>query len=89
MELAIELTTNMNFEAVRILVENYTADQLTEAEHELIRGEEPSIAVKGNDASEKLTHLLAAVYVLEQMKYQGTEFSTALRQYVLQVRESI
>lgn len=79
----------MNAEAVRILVENYTADQLTEAEQELIRGEEPSIVVKGDDAGEKLTHLLAAVHVLEQMKFEGVEFSTALSQYILQVRESI
>ncbi|MEM9673095.1 MAG: hypothetical protein ACFB15_12535 [Cyclobacteriaceae bacterium] len=78
----------MNSEAVRILVENYTVDQLTEVEQEIIRGEEPSISVKGEDASEKLTHLLAAVNVLEQMKSEGTEFSAALRQYVLQVRES-
>lgn len=79
----------MNAEAVRILVENYTADQLTEAEQEIIRGEEPSIAVKGDDASEKLTHLLAAVFVLEKMKFEDIDFVPALRQYVLQVRESI
>lgn len=79
----------MNSEAVKVLVENYTIDQLTEAEYELIRGEDPSIAVKGSDASEKLTHLLAAVHILEQMKSEGTEFSTAFRQYILQVRESI
>ena len=89
MKLAIESTKVMNSEAVSILVENYTVDQLTEAEHEIIRGEEPSISVKGSDASEKLTHLLAAVYVLDQMKSERVEFYAAFRQYNLQVRESI
>ncbi|WKN44644.1 DUF6952 family protein [Tunicatimonas pelagia] len=74
---------------VRKLVENYTIDQLVEAEQALVEGEELSFEVEGQDAGEKLTYLLAAVYVLERVKQEGIEFHDAFQQYTLQVRESI
>ncbi len=74
---------------VKKLVENYTIDQLVEAEQALVEGEELALEVEGQDASEKLTYLLAAVYILEQVKLEGAEFYDAFRQYTLQVRESI
>ncbi|MEM6844290.1 MAG: hypothetical protein AAF944_08335 [Bacteroidota bacterium] len=77
----------MKVDSVRHLVENYTVDQLVEAEKALVNGKELSFEVAGEDAGEKLTNLLAAVYILEQLKSRTLEFSEAFRQYILQVRE--
>jgi len=79
----------MNRNTVKQLVENYTIDQLVEAEQALVTGKELTFEVEGRDASEKLTHLLAAAYVLERVKFDGVEFNNAFQQYTLQVRESI
>ena len=78
----------MKVDAVRNLVENYTIDQLVEAEKALVNGEDLSFRVVGEDASEKLTYLLAAVYILERLKAGTLEFAEAFRQYTLQVRET-
>ncbi|MEQ9442443.1 MAG: hypothetical protein RIG62_25620 [Cyclobacteriaceae bacterium] len=78
----------MKIPAVRKLVENYTIDQLTEAEQALVKAQELPITVEGSDESERLTHLLAAVFVLEKMKTEHVEFREALRDYSRRVRES-
>lgn len=79
----------MDADAIRMLVENFTINQLVEAEQAIVSGLEPTIDVAGNDAGEKLTNLLAATYVLEKMKAENIDLAPALRQYHYQVRESI
>nr|WKN35124.1 hypothetical protein K4G66_22365 [Tunicatimonas sp. TK19036] len=79
----------MKAPAVRKLVENYTIDQLTEAEHALVQDRDLPFMVEGRDESEKLTHLLAAAYILERMKTENLEFRDAFREYSQRVRESI
>jgi hypothetical protein len=45
--------------------------------------------VEGSDEGEKLTHILAAIWILEQMESTRVDFKTALREYTQKVRESI
>jgi hypothetical protein len=79
----------MKIPAIRNLVENYTLIQLQEAENALIEGAEISIMVEGNDEGEQLTHIIAAAWILEQMKAKEQDFKEALRAYTQKVRESI
>lgn len=79
----------MKTSAIKKLVENYTMEQLAEAERAIVTDQDLPIMVDGCDESEKFTHLLAAVYVLERMKTERLEFREALKAYSRQVRESI
>lgn len=79
----------MKIPVVKNLVENYTMDSLREAEDALIDEKPLPFEVEGDDEGEKLTHILAAIFVLERMKNEGIEFKSALRDYTRMVRESI
>lgn len=79
----------MKIPVVKKLVENYTMDALREAEDALIDEEPLPFEVKGDDEGEKLTHILAAIFILERMKSENIEFKAALREYTRIVRESI
>lgn len=79
----------MKIPVVKNLVENYTMDALREAEDALIEEEPLPFEVEGDDEGEKLTHILAAIFILERMKSEGIEFKAALREYTRIVRESI
>lgn len=79
----------MKIPVVKNLVENHTMDALREAEDALIEEEPLPFEVGGDDEGEKLTHILAAIFILERMKSEGIEFKAALREYTRIVRESI
>lgn len=79
----------MKIPVVKNLVENYTLDSLREAEDALIEEKPLPFDVKGDDEGEKLTHILAAIFILDRMKSEGVEFKDALRDYTRMVRESI
>lgn len=79
----------MKIPVVKKLVENHTIDQLREAEDALIEEQALPFEVGGDDEGEKLTHILAAIFVLERMMHEGVDFKTALRSYTRMVRESI
>jgi hypothetical protein len=79
----------MKIPVVKKLVENYTMDSLREAEDALIDEQSLPFEVEGDDEGEKLTHILAAIFILERMKSEGVEFKSALRDYTRMVRESI
>ena len=74
---------------VKKLVENYTQEQLVQAEEAVLREQPLPIAVEGNDDSERLSYLLAAIFILDKIKQEKMEFKTALRSYTERVRESI
>jgi phage repressor protein C with HTH and peptisase S24 domain len=59
------------------------------AEEALYAEETLSIEVEGDDEGEKLTHVLAAIFILEKMSAEGMDYKTALRAYTSRVRESI
>jgi hypothetical protein len=77
----------MNVSTIKWLVENQSMDKLLEAEKALIEDLPLPIDIEGMDASQKLTHALAAVWIKEYMTGQGVDFQQALLQYVKQVRE--
>ena len=80
----------MKIPAIKKLVENASLDELIAAEEEIIDRECCTVLeVEGEDVGEQLTHILAAVYIKDQMKNEGLDFKTALREYTKKVRESI
>lgn len=79
----------MKIPAIKKLVENYSFAELQKAENDLIEGDMVQIEVEGNDEGEQLTHIIAAIWILEEMKAKGADFKDALREYTKKVRESI
>lgn len=79
----------MKIPVIKSLVENYSLSQLAEAEEAIMNETEPTFEVLGDDEGEKLTHVLAAIFIHETMDTQGLDFPTALREYTKKVRTSI
>lgn len=79
----------MKVPAIKKLCETYTPEQLREAEDQLLNEQPLSIEVEGSDEGEQLTHVLAAIWCLEDMKENGTQLPQAIRNYTVKVRNSI
>ena len=79
----------MKIPAIKHLVENYTLEDLIAAEAAIIEEQRPQIEVIGDDEGEQLTHVLAAVWILNHMQDEESDFKTALREYTKKVRVSI
>ncbi len=79
----------MKIPAIKRLVENQSLQDLLEAEEALLDERQPSFEVEGADDGEQLTHVFAAIWILNHMKDHGAEFTTALREYTKKVRVSI
>ncbi len=80
----------MKIPVIKNLVENASIDQLMAVEEEIVERECCTlIEVGGDDVGEQLTHVLAAIYIKDQMDKEGKDFKTALREYTKKVRESI
>lgn len=80
----------MKIPAIKKLVENASMDDLIAVQEEIIDRECCTLLeVEGEDVGEQLTHVIAAIYIKDQMEKEGKEFKTALREYTQKVRESI
>jgi hypothetical protein len=79
----------MKIPAVKQLVETYPVEVLRKAEDDLVEERALEIEVIGEDEGEKLTHIYAAIFILDKMQQDGLDFKTALREYTKKVRESI
>ncbi|WP_242926219.1 DUF6952 family protein [Pontibacter vulgaris] len=79
----------MKIPAIKQLVENYTLEDLVAAEAAIIEEQQLAIEVAGDDEGEQLTHVLAAVWILNHMQDEESDFKTALREYTKKVRVSI
>lgn len=79
----------MKVPAIKQLVERYTVEDLIAAEEALIEEQPLAIEVIGDDEGEQLTHILAAIFILNDMKDSGDEFRQSLRKYTQKVRNSI
>lgn len=79
----------MKIPEVKRLVETYTLAQLQAAEEALAEEQKPEIEIEGSDEGEKLTHAYAAIWILQKMDKEGTDFKTALREFTGKVRKSI
>lgn len=79
----------MKIPAIKKLVENHTLKELLEAEEALLEEQKPAMEVEGEDEGEQLTHIFAAIWILNKMTDDNVEFKVALREYTKRVRESI
>ena len=78
----------MKIPAIKKAVENYTVQQLQAAEAALLEEQPLPVEIEGVDDGEKLTHILAAIFVKEEME-KGVDLMTAVRAYSQRVRNSI
>lgn len=79
----------MKIPVIKKIVEKYTLEELVAAEAAILEEQTPTIEIEGDDEGEKLTHVLAAVWVKGEMDTNGTEAMTAIRAYAQRVRNSI
>ena len=79
----------MQIPEIKKLVQNLSLEQLKQAEQDLLAEKPLQIAVPGVDEGEQLTHIFAAIFILEQMEDKKMDFKTALRAYTQKVRTSI
>lgn len=79
----------MKVPAIKRLVETQPLEKLKKAEQALVNERPLPIEVEGEDEGEKLTHIFAAIWILQKMKSEKVEFKIALREYSKKVRESI
>lgn len=79
----------MKIPAIKKAVENYSIDQLKVAEEALYNEEALPIEIEGSDEGEQLTHIIAGIWIKQEMEKQGLEFKDALRAYTQRVRNSI
>ena len=79
----------MQLAVIKHLSETYSLELLKKAEEALYEEQSPEIIVEGKDEGERLTHVLAAINILEDMATNGVDHRTALRNYTQMVRNSI
>lgn len=79
----------MKIPAIKKAVETHSLDALKQAEQALYEELPLSIEIDGDDEGEKLTHILAAIAILEDMQQNGKDFKDSLRAYTQRVRNSI
>lgn len=73
--------------AIRELVESASLADLRAAEQALLNGSEVSLEIEGKDASEQLTHVLAAIFIHEEL-LRGSDMASAMRKFANRVRSS-
>jgi hypothetical protein len=78
----------MQLPVIKSLAETYTLQQLQAAENALYEEQKPEILIEGKDEGEQLTHVLAAIAILEEVA-KGVELRMAIRNYTQRVRNSI
>ena len=79
----------MKLPVIKSIIDQFTLDELRLAENHLMEGETPAIAIPGDDEGEQLTHILAAIWIKEEMEKTSCDAATALRAYTSRVRQSI
>lgn len=79
----------MQIPVIKQLVETHSIEVLRAAEDAIINEQKPAIEIQGKDEGEQLTHVLAAIEILNDMEKGSIDFRTALRNYTQRVRNSI
>ncbi len=79
----------MKIPSIKKLVEAHTLEELKLAEDAIYEEKHLPFDVEGSDEGEQLTHILAAAFIINEMKEKGLEFTPALRRYTERVRNSI
>tara|TARA_B100000780_G_scaffold253114_1_gene200572 strand:+ start:958 stop:1200 length:243 start_codon:yes stop_codon:yes gene_type:complete len=79
----------MQVPVIKKLVAEYSVEQLSKAEEALLEEQTPEIEVEGNDEGEQLTHVMAAIWVINHMEKENIPVGKAVRDYTVKVRNSI
>jgi hypothetical protein len=79
----------MKIPVVKKLVNDFSIEQLEAAEKAIFEEINPEIEVEGEDEGEKLTHVMAALWIKNEMKSSDLPLNKAIRDYTLKVRKSI
>ena len=79
----------MKLTVVKEIVGKYNVEELSKAENDLLEEKELSIHIDGDDEGEQLTHIIAAIWILNEMKEKNIPLPKALRSYTQRVRNSI
>jgi hypothetical protein len=79
----------MKLPVIKQLVEDESLDTLRACETALYEEQPTPTTVEGHDEGEKLTHVLAAIWIKEQMVAKGITYQAASREYSKRVRTSI
>ena len=80
---------NMKLSVIKELAEKYSLEDLILAEDALSEERNLPFLVPGDDEGEKLTHILGARWIKEEMQRTACSLPEALRSYASRVRESI
>lgn len=79
----------MKIPEIKRLAETYSLNDLKQAEQDLLEERDLKIQVEGADEGEKLTHILASIWIKEDMEKNGCDVRASLRNYSVKVRTSI
>jgi len=79
----------VNLTAIIELVERYNNHELQQAEADLVEDRPTTILIQGADQGEQLTHVLAALWVVQYIKESDCSVPDAVRAYAYRVRNSI
>jgi hypothetical protein len=79
----------MQIPVIKSLVEKYSLQQLQAAEEALMEEKAPAIEIEGEDEGEQLTHIIAAIWVINEMEKEDIPVGKAIRNYTVKVRNSI
>lgn len=79
----------MEIVEIKRLVNEFSIAQLEAAEDAIINEIPMEIEVGGIDEGERLTHVIAAKYIKQDMELNEVTIGKAVRNYTLKVRSSI
>ncbi len=79
----------MKIPIIKKLVEEHSIKNLEKAELAILDEQKSEITVEGEDEGEQLTHVMAAIWIKNEMQKDNLPFAKALRAYTQKVRVSI
>lgn len=79
----------MKIPEIKEIASKYSIAQLEKAEEAILNEKMPEIEIPGMDEGEQLTHTIAALEILRNVRDNGVAFNEALRAYTQRVRKSI
>lgn len=79
----------MHIPTIKKLIESADLSALKLAEEAILEEQSPAIDIPGEDEGEQLTHVIAAIWIKEDMEANGTKLMESLREYTKRVRKSI
>ncbi len=74
---------------IKKLIESKSLTELKAAEAKICQNLAPDFEVAGEDVNEQLTHILAAIQILEMVENDKTSLNNAFRRFFERVRTSI